>query len=90
MSVYWSHSVDKNYKLLHKLIDWHILSIEKFIILIQYKREDIIEIGKPWSEKINITKNLGDKQLKIIFSNIHGGSKDPYWENTASNFFLAI
>lgn len=56
----------------------------------QNKLEDIIEIGKPWGEKINIIKNLSDKQLKIIFSNIHGGSQDPYWKNAASNLFIAI
>jgi len=54
------------------------------------KLEDVVEIGKPWGEKINIIKNLNAKQLKVMFSNIHGGSHEPFWANAAANLFISV
>ncbi len=54
------------------------------------KLEDVVEIGKPWGEKINIVQKLDSRTIRDVFVNMHGGSADPFWQNAAANLFSAI
>jgi len=57
----------------------------------KYSRlSDIYELGKPWGIKTNILEDYNYRQLSLIYDQLHGGSRDPYWRNASRNLFLSI
>jgi hypothetical protein len=54
------------------------------------KLQKVKEIGKPWGEKINILKSLDSRTLRDFYVNMHGDSREPYWQNASANLFSAI
>lgn len=51
---------------------------------------DVYEVGKPWGIKTNLLENFNHRELSKIYSQIHGQSKDDYWQNASRNLFLSI
>ncbi|QSZ42198.1 hypothetical protein GJV85_08760 [Sulfurimonas aquatica] len=52
---------------------------------------DVVEIGKPWGENINLIQNMDEEELDKFFSNILSHGKDgKYWENSAKSLGQAV
>ncbi|MCT7447147.1 type IV secretory system conjugative DNA transfer family protein [Aliarcobacter skirrowii] len=53
--------------------------------------DDVVEIGKPWGESINIIKYMNEATLENFISGILGLSdgKNDYWSTTGTNLAIA-
>ena len=52
---------------------------------------DVIEIGKPWGEKINLIKYLNDAELKNFMETLYMMSPDnSYWATSAVNYSTSL
>ena len=53
--------------------------------------ENVMEIGLPWGESVNIIQNFTEKEISNFVINIMNMSeKDTYWSTTASNMVVSI
>ena len=53
--------------------------------------DDVMQIGLPWGESVNIIQNFNEKELANFVINIMNMSeKDTYWSSTGSNIVLSI
>lgn len=53
--------------------------------------DDVIEIGKPWGESINIIQKMDEDELDKFFNNILKHGKDgQYWQNSAKSLGQTI
>ncbi len=53
--------------------------------------DDVVEIGKPWGEYINIIENMDEGEIDNFFDNIVDHGKDgKYWQNSAKSLGQSI
>ena len=46
--------------------------------------DDVIEIGKPWGEYINLIENMGEEEFDRFFDNVlHHSDDNKFWQNSA-------
>lgn len=52
---------------------------------------DVVEIGKPWGESINLIENMDEDELDKFFDNIlKHGDDNKYWQNSAKSLGQSI
>ena len=52
---------------------------------------DVVEIGKPWGENINLIQNMDEEELDHFFDNIlKHGDDQKYWQNSAKSLGQSI
>jgi len=53
--------------------------------------DDVIEIGKPWGEYINLIENMGEEEFDRFFDNVLQHSDDnKFWQNSAKSLGQTI
>ena len=53
--------------------------------------DDVVEVGKPWGENINIIQNMDEDELDKFFDNIlKHGDDNKYWQNSAKSLGQSI
>ena len=53
--------------------------------------DDVVEIGKPWGESINIIEKMDEDELDKFFDNIlKHGEDSKYWQNSAKSLGQAL
>ena len=51
--------------------------------------KDIVEIGTPWGERINLLASLKEKDIKQWYL-VHSSSENKYWENSSWGLFSSV
>jgi len=58
----------------------------KYLALQTGRLDDVVEIGKPWGENINLLVNMDEDELDKFFDNIlKHGEDSKYWQNSAKS-----
>lgn len=53
--------------------------------------EDVLEIGKPWGESINLVENMDEEELDVFFDNIlKHGDDNKFWQNSAKSLGQSV
>ena len=53
--------------------------------------DDVIEIGKPWGEQINLIGNMGEEELDHFFdAALRHSEENKYWQNTAKSLGQSV
>jgi len=53
--------------------------------------DDVIEIGKPWGEQINLIGNMGEEELDHFFNAVLNHSQENmYWQNSAKSLGQSV
>lgn len=61
------------------------LSVKAFAYM-QKRLQDVVEIGKPWGEKINLVQNMDEDELDKFFDILlKHGDDNKYWQNSAKS-----
>ncbi|MBA3025266.1 MAG: hypothetical protein FP820_02525 [Sulfurimonas sp.] len=52
---------------------------------------DVIEVGKPWGESINLLENMNEEELDLFFDNVLSHNDDnKYWHNSAKSMGQSV
>ena len=63
----------------------------KFLAERAGRLEDVVEIGKPWGEYINLIGGMSEEELDLFFSlTIKNSKENSYWENTAKSLGQSV
>ena len=63
----------------------------KFLAKQVGRLDDVVEIGKPWGESINLVENMDENELDKFFDNIlKHGDDNKYWQNSAKSLGQSV
>ncbi len=63
----------------------------KFLAQEAGRLNEVVEIGKPWGESINMLENMDEEELDLFFENILSHSDDSkYWSNSAKSLGQSV
>jgi len=63
----------------------------KFLANEMGRLDDVVEIGKPWGESINMLENMDEEELDLFFENVLShGDDSKYWSNSAKSLGQSI
>jgi len=63
----------------------------KFLANLSGRLDDVVEIGKPWGESINIIENMDEDEINRFFENtLKHGNDNQYWQNSAKSLGQSV
>ena len=88
-------NLDKRIQLGHGILLYDYKGIEhlsvKYFAKLHNRLEDVVEIGNPWGESINILEGMTEADLDRFLNNSLGDNKDnTFWQNGSKSLAQAV
>lgn len=78
----------------HGLLVYDYKAKDHAVVKVLAKRhgrlDDVVELGKPWGENINIIKQLSLAEFTTFMRHVYEGHSDAYWSDASVNITTAI